>query len=206
MKNSFSFLEMIIVLLLITLLYTQFIPKNEINKLNEISNRLALYISYTRYKAMIDNKYNDEDNLWHKKRWTLKFFRCRDDKDGIYFTIYSDKNKTGHPSVEDSLKDPLTNKNIYSSNYCKENNSNSEYVLITKKYNIQNIEISCNETTSLGQISFGNDGKVYAKLSNFENESDLHEIKEECTLKLVSKNNELRSIIIYSNTGYSKIQ
>lgn len=206
MRKSFSFLEMIIVLLLITLLYTQFIPKNEINKLNEITTRLSLYITYLRYKAMVDNKYNDEDTLWHKKRWTLKFFRCRDDKDGIYFTIYSDKNKTGHPSVEDSLKDPLTNKNIYSSNYCKETNINSEYVLLTKKFDIKNVELSCNETTSLGQISFNHDGKTYAKLSNFENEADLYEIKENCKLKLISKDNNSREIIIYPHTGYSKLQ
>lgn len=206
MKNSFSFLEIIITILLISFLYTQFIPKNEINKLNEITDRLSLYISYTRYKAMIDNKYDDEDNLWHKKRWTLKFFRCRDEKDGIYFSIYSDKNKTGHPGIEDSLKDPLTNKNIFSSNYCKESNLNSEYVLITKKYDVQNIELSCNETTSLGQISFNYDGKVYAKLSNFENEGDLYEIKDKCILKIVSKNNKSRDIIIYPSTGFIKTQ
>ena len=204
MKKSFSFLEMIIVLLLITLLYTQFIPKNEINKLNEITTRLSLYITYLRYKAMVNNKYDDEDTLWHKKRWTLKFFRCRDDKDGIYFTIYSDKNKTGHPSVEDSLKDPLTNKNIYSSNYCKENNANSKYVLLTKNFDIENVNISCNNTSSLGQLSFGNDGKVYSRLSNYENESEEYEIKSPCEIKLRTKNGEEGTLLIENLTGYVK--
>ena len=131
MKKSFSFLEIILVVSPLGFIYTIFIPKNKINKLDEIANRLSLYIAYTRLKAMLDDKYEDTDPLWHKKRWTIKFFRCRNTEDGIYFVIYSDKNKTGHPSEEDSLKDPLTNKLIYSSNYCQENTKNSKYVLLT---------------------------------------------------------------------------
>ncbi len=205
MKKSFSFLEILLVISLLGFIYTLFIPKNKINKLDEIANRLSLYISYTRLKAMLDNKYEDTDSLWHKKRWTIKFFRCRDSNDGIYFVIYSDKNKTGHPSDEDSLKDPLTNKLIYSSNYCQENNKNSKYVLLTKNFDIKNINISCNETTSLGQLSFGNDGKIYSKLSAYEDESDKYEIIDSCSIQLISKQNEEKRIKIYPKTGFSKV-
>ena len=205
-NRAFTLLEIIIVILLITLLYSLFVPKNQINKLNEITNRLSLYITYTRFKALIEDKFDEDDSLWHKKRWTIKFFRCRDENDGIYFSIYSDKNKSGHPGSEDSLKDPLTKKYIYSSNYCKENNLNSKYVLLTKAFDISSVELSCNDTTSLGQLSFGVDGKVYSKLSNFEYESDYYEIKEPCSLKLVSKNNKYKEIIIYPYTGFNKIK
>lgn len=112
MKKSFSLLELILTLLLLAILYTFFIPQFKINKLKELTNKIELYLSYTRLKALVDNQY--EDNvLWHKKRWTLKFFNCRESVGGIYFSIYSDKNLTGIPSSSDSLKDPLTNKNIY---------------------------------------------------------------------------------------------
>lgn len=205
MKKSFSFLEIILVLSIMGLLYTIFLPKNRINKLDEITNRISLYLSYVRYKSMLDNKYDDNDNLWHKKRWTIKFFRCRDNDDGIYFVIYSDKNKTGHPSDEDSLKDPLTNKLIYSSNYCQENNKNSRYVLLTKMFDVENISISCNETSSLGQLSFGNDGKIYSKLSAYENEFDEYELSQPCTIKLISKEKKEKEIKIYPITGFSKL-
>lgn len=205
-KRTFSLLEMIIVLFLIAFIYTVFIPKNQINKLNEITNRISLYITYTRFKALIENKFDENDDLWHKKRWSIKFFRCRDENDGIYFSIYSDKNKSGHPGSEDSLTDPLTKKYIYSSNYCKENNLNSKYVLLTKLFDIKSVELSCNETTSLGQLSFGEDGKIYSKLANFGNESNLYEINEPCRLKLVSKNNKYKEIIIFPLTGFNKIE
>lgn len=204
MKKSFSFLELILTLILLTFLYTIFIPKHNINNINQLTDKLSLYISYVRYKALIDEKFENTDYLWHKKRWTIKFFRCRDEEDGIYFSIYNDKNKTGHPSTEDSLKDPLSNKYIYSSNYCKENSKNSKYVLLTKNFDIQNVDISCNSTSSLGQLSFGVDGKVYSKLSAYENESDEFEINSPCEIKLRTKNGEEGTILIENTTGYVK--
>ncbi len=202
MKKSFSLLEIILTILLIALIYTMFLPKNKINYTNEIINRLELYISYVRYKALIDDKFNLEDSLWHKKRWTIKFFRCRETVGGIYYSIYSDNNETGIPSANDSLKDPLTKKNIYSSNKCEENSSNSKYVLLTKNFGITDIQISCNNTTSLGQLSFGSDGKVYSKLSNYSNESDEYEINQPCFLKFISKDGENKEIVVNPYTSY----
>lgn len=202
MKKSFSLLEIILTILLIALIYTMFLPKNKINYTNEIINRLELYISYVRYKALIDDKFNLEDSLWYKKRWTIKFFRCRETVGGIYYSIYSDNNETGIPSANDSLKDPLTKKNIYSSNKCEENSSNSKYVLLTKNFGITDIQISCNNTTSLGQLSFGSDGKVYSKLSNYSNESDEYEINQPCFLKFISKDGKNREIVVNPYTSY----
>lgn len=206
MKKSFTILELMIVILLMSFLYTQFLPKNKIDYLDEVTNRLSLYLSDVRYKALIDNKFDSNDNLWHKKRWTLKFFRCSNEEDGIYYSIYSDYNKSGTPGADDSLKDPLTQKNIYSSNQCNESNKNSKYVLLTKNFEIKDVKISCNETTSLGQLSFGSDGKVYAKLSAYENEASKYEITQPCSIKFISKENKSKEIILFPSTGYIKIQ
>ena len=205
MKKSFSILELVVVISLLALLYTLFLPKNKINYLDELTNRIELYISYTRQKALIDEKYDLKDSTWHRKRWTIKFFRCRESEGGLYYSIFSDNNKSGHPSAEDSLKDPLSGKNIYSSNQCKENSSNSKYVLLTKNFKITDIQISCNSTTSLGQLSFGSDGKVYSRLSTNENESNEYEITQPCSIKFVSKDGNSKEIILFPKTGYSKI-
>ena len=45
MKKSFSLLEIIVTISLIALLYTIFLPKNKINYLDELVNRIELYIS-----------------------------------------------------------------------------------------------------------------------------------------------------------------
>lgn len=202
MKKSFSILEIIIIIFVILLLYSTFIPKTNHNfKLDEITNRLILYIAYTRFKALVDEKFNDKDEKWHKKRWSIKFLRCRNDN-GLYYSIYSDENESGQISKEDTLKDPLTNKHIYSSNSCEENNSNSKYVLLTKNFDVTNVEVSCNKTDSLGQLAFSSDGKVYARLSANPNESDKYEIKEPCFIKLISRDKQKKEIKIVEKTGF----
>ncbi len=203
MKKSFSLLEIILTILLISFIYTLFLPKNKIKYPDEIINRLELYISYVRFKAFINDKFDLEDPLWHKKRWTIKFFRCRESVGGIYYSIYSDNNETGIPSANDSLRDPLTKKNIYSSNKCEENSSNSKFVLLTKNFGITDVQISCNDTTSLGQLSFGSDGKVYSKLSNYANESNEYEVNKPCSLKFISKNGENKELVVNPYTSYT---
>ena len=203
MKKSFSLLEIVLTILLISFIYTIFLPKNRINYIDEVTTRMQLYISYVRYKALIDDKFDLQDSLWHKKRWTIKFFRCRESVGGIYYAIYSDNNKTGIPSAEDSLKDPLSQKNIYSSNYCEENSSNSKFVLLTKNFGITDVQISCNDTTSLGQLSFDSDGKVYSKLSNYANESNEYEINRPCFLKFISKDGENKELVVNPYTSYT---
>ena len=202
MKKAFSILELILILSLLGFLYTAFIPKTGISRIDELTNRLVLYLKQTRYQALINDKFDDTNNLWHKKRWTLKFFRCRKDVGGIYYSIYSDNNTSGHPSIEDTLKDSLTLKNIYSTNYCKENINNSKYVLISQNFNIKSVNISCNETSSLGQLTFGNNGRIYSKLSNIPNDSVSYEISNNCKIELIDKFNEKRSIHLESKTGY----
>ncbi len=113
---------------------------------------------------------------------------------------------TGHPSFDESLVDPLSNKRVYSTNKCESNKKSSKYVLLTKEFGIEDVEISCNNTRSLGQISFGSDGKVYSKLSSYENENFEYEIKSTCILKIKSRTKDFREIIIEPLTGYSYLK
>jgi hypothetical protein len=202
MKKSFTLLEIILCILLLSIISSFFIPKLNKSRIDEVTNMLVLYLKQTRYLSLVDNKYKEDDTLWFKKRWTLKFFRCRERVGGFYYSIYSDKNNSGHVSSEDSLKDPLTNKNIYSSNYCEEREENSKYVLLTKQYKIIDINVSCNKTSSLGQISFGNDGNIYTKLSNQENEESEYLLDEECIITLKDSFNEERRIKLNPISAY----
>ena len=197
MKKTFLILELVFVIVILGILYTVFTPKLPNYKLDEVTNRVLIYLNYVRYKALIDDKFETEVNEWFKGRWTMKFMRCREDKGGgIYFTIYSETNDKGHTGQEESLKDPLTNKYIFTSNSCKKNPENSPFVLL-KYYDIEDVQVSCNTTTSIGQISFGVDGKVYTQLS-----SENLELKKPCIIRFVSKTKEFRDIKIYPKTGY----
>lgn len=202
MKKAFSLLELIVVISLISLILTFTNLKIQDNSLDSLTERLVLYLKQTRYQSLIENQNIKDDYLWHKKRWTLKFFRCRKTVGGFYYVIYSDRNRKGKPNLEESMNDPLTNKKIYSTNTCEYSNKTSKYVLLTKEFGIDTIDISCNSTNSLGQISFGNDGRVYSKLSSYENENYEYEIKNKCEIRLKSVKKGNRTIIIEPKTGY----
>lgn len=201
MKKSFTILELILVVLILSILYMAFVPKTNINNLHELKEKLTLQIKHLRYKALTDSKYSYEEN-WQKQNWTIKFFRCKEEVGGFYYVIYSDENRKGHPNQDESLKDPLTNKYIYTSNSCKENSENSKYTLLTKNFNIEKINISCNNTSSLGQLSFSYTGKVYSKLTTNINDQEKYEIKDTCTLEFLDKKNQKFNINIESNTGF----
>jgi len=175
------------------------LTKNQISKLNLASDKIILYLNYTRYIAHIDNKFNINDDEWERKRWTIKFRYCDVNVGGLYYIVYSDMHGgTAHYKKVDTLKDPLNNKYLYS-NGCKEDSlgDKSKYILLTKEYGIDKIEVSCNTTSAIGQISFGYDGKIYSQLG-----TNIKEIDEQCRIKLFNKNNDFTEIAIEHKTGY----
>jgi hypothetical protein len=197
-KKTFSLIEVIFVLLIISIVITQTKVKKIDRSLYDATNRIKLYLNYMRYIAHIDNKYNINDNEWKKKYWTMKFQKCSAQDDGIYFVIYSDTSGgTAHFKKSECLKDPLTNKYLYSNYDCKASWDESKYVLITKQYNIKDVKISCNSTSTIGQISFDYYGDVYTKLS-----SNPTKLTQNCTIKLFDKSGNTSTITISPNTGF----
>jgi type II secretory pathway pseudopilin PulG len=198
MKKSFSIIEVVVVLLLIAIVITLSIPKTSISKLQLATNKILIYLNYTRYTAMIDNKYSVDDNEWEKKRWTLKFQNCSNENDGLYFVVYSDQSGgTAHFKKKETLKDPLNNKYLYSGYDCIPNDNESPDILLTKKYEIVDVDISCNTTSTIGQISFGEDGQIYSQLG-----TNIKPITQPCSIKLIDSKNNYSTIIVEPNTGY----
>jgi hypothetical protein len=205
MTKSFSLIELIIVLLLIGIMSSQSILKNNLSKIKLAKKQIILHLKYTRYIAMIDNKFQDDDPLWFRKRWTVKFLNCNKNIGGLYYIIYSDSNENGYISKKETLKDPLTNQYIYSYQ-CKEDTQldKNSMILLTKRYGIEKIKISCNSTSTIGQISFGSNGEIYSRLSNKEYDSDKYKLEENCIISIYDKNDNIEEITIDKNTGTIK--
>ena len=200
--KAFSLIETIIIISIIAILSYLTLPKTNSNDLELISSKIVLYLKQTRYQALIDNQYDPTNMKWQKKRWSMKFFRCNKKVGGLYYLIYSDKNTTGQIKKEHTLKDPLTKKYLYSFHTCTQTKDSSKYVLLTKNFDIVDVSLSCNSTDSLGQISFGSDGRVYSRLENTIEKTNKYEIKNPCTLKITHKNGDYKEIIIEPLTGY----
>jgi len=198
MKKSFSLIELTIVLTLIAIVLSIAIPKQKNSKLDLAVDKLVLYLNYTRYIALIDNKYDIDDKEWEKKLWSLKFQRCSKEKDGLYFVVFSDESGgTGAFKKSETLKDPLNNKYLYSGYDCEPSKNESKNILLTKEYNIAKVEVSCNTTSTIGQISFGYDGKIYSSLG-----MNIKKIMEPCIITLDDFYGNKAKIKIEPETGY----
>lgn len=202
MKNSFSLLEIILLILLISIITTLFIPKQQHSNLDLAADRIVTYLKYTRNLALNDNRFDHTSDNWHRQRWTLKFLNCWQSVGGLYFIVVSDRNKDnyGYPFKKvDCAKDPLTNKYLYSHGKCGDHQDNNKYVQLTREYGVTEVKISCNTTDSIGQITFGNDGRVYSKFGKSATE---FEIKEKCFIELFENEHNSKIITIEPTTGY----
>lgn len=179
------------------------IIKDSQSQLKYAKEQLILHIKYVRYIAMLDNKFNHQDPLWFRKRWTLKFLNCQKKIGGLYYIIYSDINKNGAISKSETLKDPLSKNHIYSYQ-CKEDSlfDKSKFVLLSKQYGVEQIDITCNSTKTIGQFSFGYDGDIYTKLSTKQNQYDKFRLDGMCKIILIDKKNNKEVINIDGNNGF----
>ncbi|QOG12057.1 pilus assembly FimT family protein [Arcobacter sp. FWKO B] len=203
MKKSITLLEILFVLLILSIIYSIAIPKKIDSKLQKATEYLLVYLNYTRYLALIDNKYDPSDNLWFRKMYRLRFENCTSNIGGLYFIVFSDENKSGQAKKEDSIKDPLTFTHLYSRYNCDPKVDESKYVLLTKEFGVTKIDVSCNTTSSIGQILFGNDGRIYSKVGTQPSDFGKFEIKEQCFIHLYDKNRNKSTIIIEPHTGLS---
>lgn len=201
-KYAFTILEILFVISIIFISYKFIKIKNVNNELNNTVNTLLLNLKNLRYQALIDNKFSLDEKKWFKKKWTLKFFNCNKNIGGIYYLMYSDLNMKGHVNKSETLKDSLNDKYLYTTSNCEETNDTSKNVLLSKEFNIKNVKVSCNNTSSIGQISFSYDGKIYNSLSS-QNNNNI--IEEDCFIKITHNNGEYKRIII-NPLGYSRIE
>ena len=201
-KKSFSIIELIFVITLIGIITSQVSIKNNLSKIKLAKQQIILHLKYVRYIAMIDNKYDKDNPLWFRKRWTLKFLNCQSSIGGLYYVIYSDENENGYISKNETLKDPLTNNYIYSYQ-CKEDSlyDKNKLVLLTKRYNVDRINISCNKTSTIGQLSFDIYGELHSKLSTNSNEKEKYKINKPCIIEIIDKDNNKETITIHDKTG-----
>lgn len=127
---------------------------------------------------------------------------CDSSVGGIYYVVYKDENLKGSPNKTECVVDPVSKKYLYSNNDCVATEDEDHRILITKEYDISKIIVSCNQTTTIGQLAFGRFGEVYTKLSDSSTDNLL---KEDCFIDLYNKNNIKKRIQISHITGIPEI-
>ena len=214
MRKAFTMLELVFVIVVIGILAATIIPNIKSNPLKEAAVQVISHIRYTQHLAMIDNKYNFNDNKWFRERWVIRFFKnlsfnpnCCDGKDykRIWsYTIYSDNAGThsGNPNLSEIAKSPLDKNKLLSGGFnntlCVNNQNNNPSFLSSSqmnlgiKYGIKDIEFGGGCRSNVRYIYFDNMGRPFNSMNKnkpYENASrGWHKLlTSTCTITLCLK-------------------
>jgi Tfp pilus assembly protein FimT len=86
--------ELIFIIIIIGILAAILIPSSQSNRLREAADQIVSHIRYTQHLAIMDDKFNLNDNYWFKERWQIQFMNSTSVRgDTTYYwsyVIYSD--------------------------------------------------------------------------------------------------------------------
>ena len=95
MKKAFTMLELVFVIVIVGILSFIAASSFQRNTLREAADQLVSHIRYTQHLAMMDDKFDPNDNDWYLGRWQIVFANNSGSGDRWAYTIFSDW-KGGH--------------------------------------------------------------------------------------------------------------
>lgn len=218
-RKAFSMIEFVFVIVVVGILAAVMLPRFERETLLEAATQLASHIRYTQHLAMVDDRYDPNDQFWYKTRWQLVFGRSssgsKNSNGQFAYTIFSDNmgTRTGQPDFTDIdtteiARDPLNNNKVLSGGYSGTIDTDNEHA--NKKMNL-------GETYGITNVTMGG-GCTYARLS-FDHlgrpmkgdSSTLTSayqsnrlVTSACNINLTNEQGTI-SIIVLPETGYTYI-
>ena len=107
MKKAFTLLELVFTIVIIGILAANMIPNIKTNSIQEAGIQLVSHIRYTQHLAMVDDKYDKDNDEWYKARWQLKFSIGEDTNNKYSYVIFSDTSGSGNPDPHEVAVNPL---------------------------------------------------------------------------------------------------
>ena len=189
--RAFTMIELIFIIVVVGILAAVAIPRVERNGLIEAADQLASHIRYTQQLAMNDNKFNANDNNWHRKGWRIEF-------DGTRYFIYSDIDASGTPQANEYAVDPMNPVKLLTSSGVGTDATNQNKKLnLANTYSITNIalEDGCDGES---HIMFDFKGRPMADNENLY--GGLYTAT--CTITLTNEAGQTATIYVQPETGY----
>jgi len=197
MRNAFNMLELVFVIVVAGILSAAIIPRMERDALSEAAEQVLSHINLTRHLAMSDNVYDDTDTEWYEEMWRISFRHCTDG--GWYYTVFSDKDHEGNADTGERAIDPLTRKELYSSNSCTDNPLYENRIQLSRYYDIDDIELYGSCFTQHQYVAFDYLGRPHAGLS-----TPSHVATGNCRI-LLTKDGEYAEISIERESGFTRL-
>jgi Tfp pilus assembly protein PilE len=216
--KAFTMMELIFILIVIGILAAIIIPKSRDTRLREAADQIVSHIRYTQHLAMMNDKFDPNDNEWYKGRWQIIFGKSKDYTDDKYtYSIFSDKRGTsgkytGNPDISEIAKNPQDTSRLLSGGYAgilKYNEGRATKEMhIGKKYGITDVTFS--NTCSRGgssRLAFDYLGRPF--MGNIVNATMPYDsdrlITSQCIITLTNNAGESINITVEPETGFARI-
>jgi len=226
MKKAFTLIELVFVIVVVAILSVSLLPSLKKDSLREAATQVISHIRYVQHLALVDDKFNSNDDTWYRKRWELVFSTANS---SLSYFIFSDSQSNGNPDASNSndvevAKDPL-NKSLYliGTEYQSFYGDSSAYINkkldLQETYGIHHIKISGGSSSTSKRILFDFLGRPYqgtTKSSSsavinspvdkiMKNDLYIKFCKNACIGAADEKNDNEIIIKIEKETGYASI-
>lgn len=189
--RAFTMIELVFIIVVVGILAAVAIPKVERNGLIEAADQLSSHIRYTQQLAMNDNKFNANDDNWHRKGWRIEF-------DGTRYFIYSDIDASGTPQANEYAVDPMNPVKLLTSSGVETDATNQNKKLnLASTYSITNIALE-DGCDGANHIMFDFKGRPMADNANLY--GGLY--TDTCTITLTNEAGQTATIYVQPETGY----
>jgi prepilin-type N-terminal cleavage/methylation domain-containing protein len=214
MKKAFTLIELIFVIVIAAIIAVMALPKTQDNSLATCAHQVVSHINYTKHLALIDDKFDPNDNGWYKSRWQIMFNNNKGSGNGWSYTVFSDWTGThsGNPDPDEVAQNPrspnqlLTGGTSGSGLVHYGDKEISKELNIGKKYGITGVTFSGGCPNSSKRIAFDRFGRpikgnLRSQTSAYQNDRMM---TSTCTITLTNSSGSIQ-IAVEPETGYAHI-
>ena len=208
MKKAFTLLELVFVIVIIGILSAILAPSVKRDTLQEAADQIASHIRLTQRLALHENKYDPTNQYWYRGRWQIYFSNF--DGDWTYSVFADGSGYSGNPDLSEMAHNPLNDKQYLSGGFSgtlpKNDSRVTKSMNLTKKYGINSITFTggCSFHNSK-RLSFDYLGRpLKGNLKSISTKYNNRLVQTDCNIT-ISNGSESKSIIVYPETGYVKV-
>jgi len=206
-RMAFSMIELVMVIVVIGILASVFIPNLNKNIRQEAIDSIISDMVYTQQLALLDNKHNINDIKWQMTYWKWRYTLCSK-TNKVFYSVSSDMNEKGNVNRKESAIDAYNGKYLYQSNYfCKDGATSSEddspRVIISERFGIKSILNGGSCEREVQSIAFDSFGRPHRGIESYSSPNYKFLMKRNCSFTFSFFDEDIKpfTIIIEAITG-----